>query len=85
MTMGGAFICDSCERFRMWDSEHDKAWCEAFPDGIPEAIIYGGADHRQPIHGDNGIRYLPDPERKDSLAAYEADVARAEKMAEPET
>lgn len=33
--------------------------CPAFPDGIPDAILFGEHDHRKPYDGDNGIRYKP--------------------------
>jgi hypothetical protein len=31
--------------------------CEAFPNGIPKAILEGEFDHTQPYPGDNGILY----------------------------
>lgn len=31
--------------------------CDAFPDGIPQAIAMNGADHRDAFSGDNGIRF----------------------------
>lgn len=33
--------------------------CEAFPDGIPEAIWRGEQDHRLPAEGDRGLRFDP--------------------------
>lgn len=31
--------------------------CEAFPDGIPEAILRNQVDHRRPVEGDRGITF----------------------------
>ena len=37
---------------------HFKSWtCDAFPKGIPEAIIDGDFDHNKPYKGDKGIRF----------------------------
>lgn len=46
-------MCDACI--------HRKSpyTCEAFPDGIPDAIIIEGKDHRKPFKGDGGIRFKP--------------------------
>ena len=34
-----------------------KIHCEAFPNGIPDAILDGGFDHRKRFKGDKGIRF----------------------------
>jgi hypothetical protein len=47
-TEGLPDVCDSGE-----------LTCEAFPDGIPNAIQYDGADHTKPYPGDHGITYMP--------------------------
>lgn len=36
-----------------------RASCAAFKQGIPQSILRGEHDHRQPYAGDNGIRYEP--------------------------
>jgi hypothetical protein len=35
--------------------------CTAFLDGIPRKILGGGHDHRKPFSGDDGIRYMRNP------------------------
>jgi hypothetical protein len=49
----------------------DRASCAAFPDGIPEAILGDGFDHRDPYPGDGGIRYQLNPDKEGLLEAYE--------------
>ncbi len=71
MTAGRAFICAACARFRPWDGDHPTAYCEAFPDGIPDDIVYGGFDHRHPHAGDHGVLFLQEPGEEDTLRAYE--------------
>ena len=44
-------LCLACRRLK------DGNVCAAFPEGIPNNIILYGADHRQPIRGDNGILF----------------------------
>lgn len=33
--------------------------CRAFPEGIPDAILYGEDEHRSPRPGDHGLRFTP--------------------------
>lgn len=49
--------CMRCARYSV--DVLDNNACDAYPDGIPEAIITGEHDHTQPYPGDNGIRWEP--------------------------
>jgi hypothetical protein len=51
-------------------------FCDAFPDGIPEAIIRSRGDHRQPVEGDHGLQFLP----KSEAAAAKAERRIAEAL-----
>ena len=46
-------ICFECKSYI------DKYNCSAFPEGIPNEILVGEYDHRQPYEGDNGIQFEP--------------------------
>jgi hypothetical protein len=61
MTTGPRSQCSTCARFvSPWASADYRATCEAFPQGIPQAVLDNTLDHRQPIEGDNGIRWQSD-------------------------
>ena len=48
--------CILCANYR---SDKYGLVCEAYPNGIPNAIINGEHDHTKPYPGDNGIRFEP--------------------------
>lgn len=55
--------CGACARYRSPFARPDGNWdgpafCEAFPDGIPAEVFGNQLDHRQPIDGDHGVRWL---------------------------
>lgn len=69
--------CVFCRRFR---AKTYPASCEAYPDGIPEAILEGRVDHRKPFQGDHGIRFEPEDmpaEERYAMMFAEPSVAKA--------
>jgi len=54
MMIGNAPICMDCQHLHQTGLK-----CDAFPDGIPEGIVFGSIDHTQPTDGDNGIIFEP--------------------------
>ena len=73
MTTQARSQCAACVRFRSpFDTENtrglDGPFCEAFPDGIPDAVYANRLDHRQPIDGDNGV--LLEARAGDSFPEY---------------
>jgi len=52
MTDLTSFICVFCRHL-----SEDSTRCSAFPDGIPDEILFEGHDHRFPLDGDRGIRF----------------------------
>ena len=51
--------CTTCVHYIISDKK--KFTCKAYPDGIPEVILRGEVDHREPHPGDHGIQYLKEP------------------------
>jgi hypothetical protein len=52
-------LCSIC-KYKHHDSlTYRKSFptCDAFPNGIPEAVRKNKMDHRQAIAGDNGVRF----------------------------
>jgi hypothetical protein len=52
-------LCSIC-RFKHCDTLNYRKslpTCDAFPNGVPEAVRKNPLDHRREIPGDNGIRF----------------------------
>ena len=50
-------------------------YCDAFPDGVPDAIFLGGFDHREEYPGDGGIRFVLREGEENILRLYEGRTA----------
>lgn len=48
--------CGSCLHLKF----DEPRVCDAFPEGIPDEILGGKNDHREPYPGDNSIQYETD-------------------------
>lgn len=54
MTIGAD--CVWCKRLHIGSKLRT---CDAFPDGIPHAIVMSKHNHREPFAGDNGLLFDP--------------------------
>jgi len=52
------FQCMGCKRLKR-DALPYSYLCEAFPDGIPDAIVFGDHDHAEHFPGDHGLKLDP--------------------------
>ena len=52
----GEFKISPCLDCKHWIA---NGVCTAFMEGVPDSILLGDNDHRQPYPGDNGIQYEP--------------------------
>lgn len=59
-------ICFECQRL----NGTVPMECEAYPTGIPQAILMSEVDHHNPYEGDHGLQYLPIGEPPDDQHAW---------------
>jgi hypothetical protein len=52
--MYGKPICNKCIH-----KKPNGITCKAYPNGIPDEIIFDKVDHKKPYIGDNGIVFKP--------------------------
>ncbi len=58
-----------CIYCRHLDQDAAEWVCKAYPNGIPQQILEGEANHVQPYPGDNGIQFEPIDEPQQSAEA----------------
>ncbi len=65
-------LCLSCKRagFDGGDVDPPPTVCEAFPDGVPRAILRNELDHHYPVEGDHGFMFVLNPERESFYEAW---------------
>lgn len=63
--IGTVSQCSACRHFRSpFDTVgKDDASCAAFTDVIPREVYFNTLDHREPIEGDNGVRWESNGQR----------------------
>ena len=57
--IGETPICIDCKHFLNNKKDEWGLRCKAFPDGIPDEIIFGDFDHHKPHKDDNSIQFEP--------------------------
>ena len=48
-----------CARLHVDTTGEPITTCDAFPEGIPSAVLFDEVDHRTPYTGDHGLQWTP--------------------------
>lgn len=72
-------VCLECKHRHPTPEAGAPMTCDAFPDGIPEEIIYEGENHDEPYPGDHGIRF----ELSEAAKQRRENAARSRGLLEP--
>ena len=75
-------LCFLCERYVAGmdpDNDRDEPICQAFPEGIPSAIINGGFDHRKPLGNETILFRLAEGKTEEDIETWEQAVLTREK------
>lgn len=77
------FNCVFCKRFHRkdyFDKKSNKYYtCDAFPDRIPDDIVFGKFVHTKAYKGDNALLYEEDEKRANRVLSQEDMIAEMEK------
>jgi hypothetical protein len=67
-------VCWCCKHFQSPEGKvNNREICVAFPQGIPDEILYLRFDHRKPYPSDGGIQFELHPDKENCRAAVEED------------
>lgn len=60
-TYAHPFLCLWCARLHGRDDGPMpvEIACDAYPGGVPDEILDNEVDHREPVEGDRGLRFVP--------------------------
>ena len=58
-------LCIFCRHLR-----EGQVRCEAFPEGIPDDLLFALRDHQEPYEGDRGIRFELKPGEEAGLGEW---------------
>ncbi len=57
--------CDYCKHLDKGQRYKHGYYCAAYPDGVPDEILFNAVHHTEEYEGDHGIRFEQDPNEDD--------------------